>query len=182
MNTANLSKQQLRDYVRRQKRLRTPEELRQLSHLKEDRLLAHPRILHAQIILLYYSLPDEVCTHQAVELLTAQGKTILLPRVVDGERMEIRRYTGPVDLSESSYHIMEPTGPLFTSYREIEVVVVPGMAFDRHNHRLGRGRGYYDRFLKLVPQAWKLGICFDFQLFDTIPAGPYDVPMDEIIG
>lgn len=182
MNTATMSKQQLRDWIRQQKRLYTSEELRQLSAVKEGMLLAHPRVQHAQTILLYYSLPDEVCTHRAIERLTAQGKTILLPRVVDGERMEIRRYTGPADLRESSYHIMEPTGPLFTSYPEIEVVVVPGMAFDRHNHRLGRGRGYYDRFLKLIPQARKLALCFDFQLFDTIPAGPFDVPMDEIIG
>jgi 5-formyltetrahydrofolate cyclo-ligase len=62
----------------------------------------------------------------------------------------------------------------------VELAIVPGIAFDRSNHRLGRGRGYYDR---LLPQlnSYILGICFDFQLFDAIPYDEYDVPMDEVV-
>lgn len=109
------------------------------------------------------------------------GKTILLPRVTSETDMELRLYTGPDDLSRGAFGIMEPCGALFIDYSRIDLAVVPGMAFDCHGHRLGRGRGYYDRFLPLLPRAYKIGICFPFQLVDTVPTDPMDVIMDEII-
>ena len=59
--------------------------------------------------------------------------------------------------------------------------MVPGMAFDRNNNRMGRGKGYYDRFLATIPQAYKIGVCFKFQLVDEIPTDALDIRMDEII-
>lgn len=109
------------------------------------------------------------------------GKTILLPRVTSETDMELRLYTGPDDLSRGAFGIMEPCGVLFTDYSRIDLAVIPGMAFDRHGHRLGRGRGYYDRFLPLLPRAYKIGICFPFQLVDTVPTDPTDVIMDEVV-
>lgn len=109
------------------------------------------------------------------------GKTILLPRVTSETDMELRLYTGPDDLSCGAFGIMEPCGALFTDYSRIDLAVIPGMAFDRHGHRLGRGRGYYDRFLPLLPRAYKIGVCFPFQLVDAVPTDPTDVIMDEII-
>ena len=55
------------------------------------------------------------------------------------------------------------------------------MSFDLQNNRLGRGKGYYDRFLPLIPQAYKIGVCFDFQRMPGIPAGPHDMKVDEVI-
>lgn len=76
---------------------------------------------------------------------------------------------------------MEPTGELFTDYDLIDVAIVPGMAFDREGHRLGRGKGYYDRFLAQLPHIYKIGICFPFQLVDKVPADVHDILMDEVI-
>ena len=76
---------------------------------------------------------------------------------------------------------MEPTGDVFSSLDKIELVIVPGLSFDLKGNRLGRGKGYYDRFLKLVPQAYKLGLCFDFQKVDAVPVEDYDIKMDEIL-
>ena len=95
--------------------------------------------------------------------------------------MELRRYSGPQDLITGFFNISEPTGELFTQYADIDVAVVPGMAFDSRNNRLGRGRGYYDRMLPKLPQAYKIGICFDFQLLPGIPTDANDVAMDEIL-
>jgi 5-formyltetrahydrofolate cyclo-ligase len=77
---------------------------------------------------------------------------------------------------------MEPTGPLFApeNYDEIELALIPGMAFDRAGHRLGRGKGYYDRLLPRL-KAQLLGICFPFQLLDEVPAESHDIPVGEII-
>ena len=132
-------------------------------------------------ILLYYSMADEVDTHNLVDLLREQGKTVLLP-VTLAHELEIRRYEGPKTLQEGrAFHIMEPTGAVFTQLHTIDLVIVPGMGFDPQGNRLGRGKGYYDRFLRLVPQAYKLGLCFDFQKVASVPTEDTDVRMDEII-
>ena len=96
--------------------------------------------------------------------------------------MELRRYTGPSDLAIGAYNIMEPTGEVYDDYKEIDLAVIPGVAFDAEGNRMGRGKGYYDRFLPLVPQAYKLGVCFPFQKVDSIPTDEHDIRMDEVIG
>lgn len=176
-----MDKKELRKQIRNRKRQFTADELNELSVPVMNRLLGMPEVINAKTILLYYSLPDEVNTHQTIELLARQGKTVLLPKVIDGENMEIRIYESPEDLTEGSYGIMEPNGKLFTDYGKIDTAVIPGMSFDADNNRLGRGKGYYDRFLKNIPQAYKIGVCFDFQKEQNIPHDEYDIKMDTVI-
>ena len=76
---------------------------------------------------------------------------------------------------------MEPSGELFDDYAAIDLAVVPGMAFDIQNNRLGRGKGYYDRMLPKLVNAYKIGVCFSFQRLPGIPAEGNDVKMDEVI-
>ena len=95
--------------------------------------------------------------------------------------MEVRRYTEKEDLQKGAFGIMEPTGTLFTDYERIDVAIVPGVAFDRDGHRLGRGKGYYDRFLSKVPLVYKIGVRFPSRLMDEVPADEYDILMDEIV-
>lgn len=113
--------------------------------------------------------------------MAEEGKNVLLPRVISSEEMEIRRYKSDKDLAEGSYGIMEPTGELFTEYEKIDVAIIPGMSFDSYNNRLGRGKGYYDRFLAKVPHMYKIGVCFDFQKLETIPAYDNDIKMNLVI-
>ena len=80
-----------------------------------------------------------------------------------------------------SFGIQEPTGELFTDYDTIDVAIIPGMAFDAEGHRLGRGKGYYDRFLSRVPHLYKIGLCFSWQLVDHVPYDEHDIKMDEVI-
>ena len=141
-------------------------------------LEAHPAFRAAHIVLLYYSLKDEVDTHEFVRKWSRE-KRILLPVVV-GDDLELRVYTGPEDLATGSYGIEEPTGELFTDYAAIDFVAVPGVAFDHAGNRLGRGKGYYDRLLPRLT-AFKAGICFPFQLVEEVPAESFDIRMDTII-
>ena len=76
---------------------------------------------------------------------------------------------------------MEPSGELFTHYDSIDVAIIPGMAFDAGGNRLGRGKGYYDRLLARIPDVYKIGICFDFQKVESVPADINDIKMDEVI-
>lgn len=176
-----MDKKELRKYIRERKRQLSREALDELSLPVISHLLAHPAVIGAHTILMYYSLPDEVNTHEAVRRLAESGKRVLLPRVVDDENMEIRQFESMDDLSKGSFGIMEPTGKLFLDYGGIDVAVIPGMSFDRHNNRLGRGKGYYDRFLVKVPDAYKIGVCFDFQKLDDIPVDGHDMKVDFVI-
>ncbi len=175
-----MRKSELRQLIRERKRPFTRQQLEEWSLAIQERLMHHPRIINAQTILLYHALPDEVSTLSLLN--TWQDKTLLLPRVIDNEQMEVRRYTRPEDLQQGAFGIMEPCGELFTDYVSIDVAIIPGMAFDAKGHRLGRGKGYYDRFLSLAPAIYKIGICFPFQLVDNVPVNENDVWMDEVIG
>ena len=132
----------------------------------------------AKTILLYHSLKDEVYTHAFIEKW-ASNKKIVLPVVV-GDELELRLYTSPADLCIGAYGIAEPTGQLFTDYHTIDLAVIPGVAFDPEGRRLGRGKGYYDRLLPHIP-AFKLGICFPFQLIEKIPTEEFDIRMNAVV-
>lgn len=103
---------------------------------------------------------------------------IILP-VIKGEKLELRCYNGMQGLRKGSYNIEEPTGPLFSEYAKIDLAIIPGVAFDAMGNRLGRGKGYYDRLLPYM-EAYRIGICFGFQVIDGIPAEPFDCVMNEV--
>ena len=173
-----MTKQELRQHIRRQKQLHAGDD----SVAIIERLKQHPKWSCAHTILLYSALPDEVQTQSLINELVLQGKTVLLPKVIDGSTMEVRRYTGTKDLAPGVYGIMEPIGERFTDYASIDLAVIPGMAFDQEGHRLGRGKGYYDRFLaQLTPKTYKIGLCFPWQRVDNVPTDEQDVTMDCVI-
>ena len=176
-----MCKADLRRQIQQIKRQFTPQQLEELSLPVISRL--RPLLAEAQTIMAYYSLPDEVNTHDLIDDLVAEGKTVLLPRVTGDETMEVRRYTGRADLQEGAYHILEPVGEPFTDLSAIDLILVPGLAFDAAGHRLGRGRGYYDRFLhsKNRPYCVKIGVCFDFQKVDEVPVDAHDMAMDRVV-
>lgn len=175
----HMLKDELRQRIKQQRRQFTPAQLEELSLPVLARL--RPHLAEAHTIMAYYSLPDEVCTHQLIDELVADGKTVLLPKVIDDENMELRCYTDCNDLEEGAFHIMEPIGALFTDLASIDLVLVPGVAFDAQGRRLGRGKGYYDRFLCRIPDVRLVGLCFDFQKVEEVPADAFDIPVDIVI-
>lgn len=136
-----------------------------------------PAFVQAKNILLYWSLPDELPTHTVVEKW-ATDKQILLPSV-KGENLVIKKYSGLHALKKGAFGIEEPL-EIFDWHSPIELVIVPGVAFDKNKNRLGRGKGYYDRFLKSI-DALKIGVGFDCQLIEKIPVGKFDVPMNKVV-
>lgn len=176
-----MTKQELRRQMRAEKNRRTPDELHAMSERLVRCVLSLQEVKTAHIVLTYASLRDEVETDALLEALVKAGKTVLLPKVLDGERMEARRYTGRQDLREGAFHIMEPVGVPFSSLDEIDLAIIPGMAFTPDGRRLGRGKGYYDRFLSQLPEsAFRLGLCFPFQVVADIPTEPHDMRMNRI--
>ena len=178
-----MDKKELRRYIREQKRHFTSQQLGEMSLSIMSSVLTHPRIQEADTILMYHSLPDEVDTHSALDQLLAMGKKVLLPKVVSDTEMTIHEYTGADSLQPSEpYGILEPTTPELSIINcQLSIAIVPGMAFDKQRHRLGRGKGYYDRFLSQIPNIYKIGVCFPFQMLESIPSESTDVVMDEVI-
>lgn len=172
-----MTKKELRQMIRQRKQQYSVGE----SSAFIRHLMNNSHFVHAHTLLLYSALPDEVPTKVLIDELVAQGKTVLLPRVISDTDMELRRYTGRQDLQPGAYGILEPIGELFTDYEKIDVAIVPGMAFDAEGHRLGRGKGYYDRFLSRVPYIYRIGLCFSWQMVEQIPCDEHDILMDEVI-
>ena len=177
----NNDKTKIRQYIRNLKRMRTAEELRSESEQLMSLLEAHARFQKAHVVLAFYALPDEPETQLRLDAW-AQEKKIILP-VVRGDELYLKVYQGPGSLVEGAFHIWEPQGENFTDYASIDLVVVPGVAFDRQNNRLGRGKGYYDRLLCQPPfkGIYKLGMCFGFQKVEQLPAEPFDIVMNEVL-
>lgn len=171
-------KKQLRKQIALEKSRHDITELTTKSAALLEKLEQHPKFVSSRTVLLYYSLGDEVQTHDFVEKWHKQ-KRILLP-VVTGDILELRIYTGKESLrTGEAYHIEEPTGEAFTAYEQIDLAVIPGVSFDAKGNRLGRGKGYYDRLLPLL-RSYNIGICYHFQVSEKIPTEPFDLPMDEV--
>lgn len=135
----------------------------------------HPAFAQARTALLYAALPDEPASLQFVERWRTR-KQILLP-MVQGNALAV----GYVDALQPAppFGILEPRCAL-NSIPSIDIVLVPALAFDREGYRLGRGKGYYDRFLPTT-NAFRMGVCFDFQLLDALPHEEWDVRVREVI-
>lgn len=133
----------------------------------------------ANVLMVYWSMKDEVFTHDFI-LEWYKKKDLLLP-VIDNKDLFIRKFEGMDSmLPHPNYGIYEPLGKSISKKKSIDIIIVPGVAFDKKNNRLGRGKGYYDRFLSEI-KAIKLGICFDFQLLERIPKDEFDVPVDMVL-
>lgn len=176
----NDMKQALRQAVAQEKRRHTPDERARLSARIWQKAEAHPLFAEARTVLLYHSLPDEVGTHAFMERCHAVlGKRVLLPVVV-GDDLELRVYEGPDSLRPGAFHILEPAGALFTAYADIDLAFIPGVSFDGEGHRLGRGKGYYDRLLPRLACP-TVGVCFGYQLSRQIPVEPHDSPVNQVL-
>lgn len=139
---------------------------------------ALPQFRQASTVALFWSLPDEVSTHLFVQRWSRR-KRVVLP-VVDGDVMCFREVVDCDDLSCGAFGISEPRTGSLCLPDTIDFMLVPGVAFDASGHRLGRGRGYYDRYLKDT-DFFKVGVCFDYQLVDHVPCEPHDICVDMVI-
>ena len=177
-----MPKSELRNYIRTQKLLHPSAQMAAMSKELCNRVLASAWWREAGTLLLYYPLADEVDVRPLIKDAFENGRQVLLPVCV-GEELELHLYEGDASLAEGAFGIMEPTGVLFApeNYDEIQLAIIPGMAFDRAGHRLGRGKGYYDRFLPKLTKAQLQGICFPFQLIDGVPAEAHDVKVQDVV-
>ena len=128
--------------------------------------------------LLYYSFKSEVQTHALIDVLYGMKKTIYLPSV-DGDKLKLGLYEGANSLSDGAFGIQEPVECITANY--IDIAVVPGVAFDKGLHRVGYGKGYYDRLFGAARCGLKVGFAFECQLFEAIDYESHDIPVDVLV-
>lgn len=173
-----MKKEDIRRKIKAQKCMLTDAEALDAADRVFNQLERTAAFMLADKILLYHSLPDELSTRAFLQKWQTR-KHFYLPRV-NGVNLDILPYDS-TNLHIGAFEIEEPTGDDLTDISEIELIVVPGIAYDRHGNRVGRGKGYYDRLLAET-RAVKIGVGYDFQLIDDdIDAAPHDVKVDIVI-
>ena len=172
-----MDKDDIRRRVKARKALLNDTERSSAAQSVFDLLEQTAAFLMADRILMYHSLPDELSTREFIAKW-ASRKHFYLPRV-NGVNLDILPYDEQ-RLALGSFHIEEPTGNDTADIDDMEMIVVPAVAYDRRGNRVGRGKGYYDRLLATA-RALKVGVGYDFQMVDEIPAEPHDVRVDIVI-
>ncbi|MFA5929302.1 MAG: phosphoribosylglycinamide formyltransferase [Candidatus Micrarchaeia archaeon] len=148
-----------------------------------DRFLRLPCFNSAKCVLLYASKGGEVHTDGIIQSALSLGKKVALPVTVqEGHALELYEIKSISELSEGAFGILEPARnpERRVQPEEVELVVVPGVTFDRRGHRLGYGRGYYDSLLKRI-KGCKVGLAYDMQIVGHVPDEPHDVAVDMVV-
>jgi 5-formyltetrahydrofolate cyclo-ligase len=144
------------------------------------RALALPEVRQARSVMAFWSFGSEVDTGPILARLHAAGKEVSLPRIQGREVVPVP-YVPGVAMRRTSFGAMEPAGSALDP-RSIDVVLTPGVAFDRRGNRVGYGHGYYDRLLGRVrPETAKVALAFGLQVVEEVPAGSADRPVDLVV-
>jgi len=180
-----VTKEDVRRIMLKRRREMSREEIDCKSQRIAEILLSLDLIKNNKTIMVYVNMPGEVRTEKIIHDLLKAGKTVVvpvcIPQKVDLLASEIK---GLHELVPGHYGILEPKEEFIRPVDPgiLEIIIVPGIAFDMHGNRIGHGKGYYDRFLmKVPPFAKKIGLAFDFQMMHRVPVCHFDVPMDLII-
>ncbi len=179
-------KKELRKETGRKLSALAPEEMSRESRAVSELLMELPEWKEAERLYLFLSMEKEIDTSLLLETAFREGKKVAVPRMY-GKEIRFHRIPG-LDaglFSRHPYGILEPLSdlPLQSPLsRGTDLVVTPGMAFDRQGKRLGYGMGFYDRFFtSSIEKYTAIGICFSVQLVESIPAGEYDIPVHGLI-
>ncbi|MBN1353571.1 MAG: 5-formyltetrahydrofolate cyclo-ligase [Candidatus Omnitrophica bacterium] len=160
------------------------EEIFKKSKIIKEKLFSLPEFKNAQYVMLYASLDKEVNTDDIIDEALEAGKKVILPRRTSLETIVPKEISDrKSDLEKNTYGIREPKRHLKDIPPErIDLIVVPGVAFDEKKRRIGRGKGCYDRFLReLPPGKTIIGLAFNFQVLKSIPEDSHDIPVSKII-
>ena len=176
-NNVISEKELIRERIKKKKQQLTDKEKEIEAANVFEKIEALPEFINAHNIMIYWSMPDELPTHNFI-IRWSKKKTMLLP-VVKGEDMLIKPFSTKEELKQGSLGIWEPDTQK-EYLNSIDLVIVPGVAFDRNKSRLGRGKGYYDRYF-INKRIVKIGVCFDFQLLESIPIDSFDIKMDKVV-
>lgn len=143
-------------------------------------LLSLPEVGTAGTVMAFWSFGSEVETSALIERLHEAGKRVVLPRIAEGEIAAVAYAPGD-PVTATSFGAMEPAGADVVTTEDVDVVIVPGVAFDRRGGRVGYGGGFYDRLFSRAPTVPAVAVAFAVQLVDEVPQGRSDRRVDAIV-
>jgi 5-formyltetrahydrofolate cyclo-ligase len=175
------TKKEQRLFIKKRYKEHTFEQLENLSAQICFWIEQNQSFKKSKYIFAFFPMKDEVNIKPLFEKY--HDKVFILPKIVGGN-LSLHIHKGKTFLKrESRFGIEEPTTEEFTDYSKIDLALIPGVAFDSSNNRLGRGKGFYDKILTHLSsyRIEKIGICFPYQLIKAIATEPHDVKMDEVV-
>lgn len=181
-----MTKGQLRTACLRRLKQQKEDDRRRRSQAIQRKLFRLAAFRRAKTVCCYVALPYEVQTWRMIEEMLSKGKRVVVP-MVQPRRKQLRlsELRNPAaDLVRGAYGVWEPQPGAVrpARLRDLDLVLVPGLAFDRQGHRLGHGFGYFDRFLARLPKATPtIGLAFRFQLFDRLPTAAHDRAIQAVL-
>ena len=173
------TKQEIREQIRKLRSNIHADDWQTSTEAIAQKVIASDNFREATDIFCYMDFDGEVGTEHIIDEAWRLGKDIWLPKVCGGE-MSFYLVESEKELVRGAFGILEPTGESERAPGDDGLVIIPGIAFDKHYNRIGYGKGYYDRYLSAHPNLFKLALAFDIQLVDKIPAEECDCRMDMI--
>jgi 5-formyltetrahydrofolate cyclo-ligase len=158
--------------------------LMEKSELIQSYLLSLPEYQKSSLPMFYVSMDREVYTRNMLKKAIADKGGIAVPFIIGGkDRIKPCKIRNFEDLEPGTFDILQPKpGIEEVPTSSLDIIIVPGLAFDRQGNRLGRGKGFYDNFLKSInPKTPKIALAFSFQIVEQVPITAGDIPVDKII-
>jgi 5-formyltetrahydrofolate cyclo-ligase len=182
MADLRLTKDSIRNKILLRIRIDKEENRNKKSKIIKEKLFRTRVFKEAKIVMFYMSLGGEVNTADMIKEAQRLGKTVVVPVCGKNRMMKPCLLKEKGVLSKGPYGILEPVWKEPVPLKKIDLVIVPGLAFDKKGKRLGRGKAYYDRFLKRLPSGtMSIGLAFDFQILPRVPTTTTDVDVKKII-
>lgn len=175
-----MTKDELRQNIRQQKRQMTESEIEEKSRILAEAFLATDAYRQAKSLYGYISYNQEVRTLPILEQALRDGKAVALPKCY-GPEMRFIWIQDLAQVQKLPRRAPEPIADFPVADDPTALVLMPGLAFDPKGHRLGYGGGYYDKFLAAEPQHPTAALCFDFQMVDCLETQNFDIPADLVL-
>ena len=173
-------KSEIRQRLLRQRRSLNRQDIAKKSEVISNKLTELDFVRDAKCIMAYLAFRNEVDLKLLLKFCKEKGIIAAVPRITGSGIMEAAEYADSSVLQQNKYGIYEPSDTCGIDKENIDVIIVPAVAFDEEGYRLGYGGGYYDRFLENT-KAVKTGVCFDFQIVSMLPKEEHDIKMDMVI-
>ncbi len=173
-----MGKDKLRRIMMKRRNDLSVEEFERLSNLIFNKVINDERFINAHHVGLYVSFKNEVDTLKLIAYCLKNGKKVSVPRV-SSELMDFYEIDRLDQLRQGTFGVLEPTAKKVTKKNDLDIIYVPLLAYDQANHRIGYGKGYYDRYLSDFDNL-TIGLAFSFQMTDSIDINPFDFPLNFI--
>ena len=177
-----LTKRLIRSRILKRIKSYKEEDRNRKSAIIKEKLFRALAFKRAKVVMFFVSFGGEVNTKEMIQHSRELGKKIAVPVCKEDKSMKPCVLGKNTKFTHGLYEIFEPEIKKFLSVENLDLVVVPGLAFDKRGNRLGRGKGYYDRFLARIPKKTKsIGLAYSFQILPSVPTAGWDKKVDRVI-